>query len=129
MISSLLHLVGLRPRVYYTLANFRGGGGQGPPQYANVDCIKKSTFETLRVNKHTVVFSVSHGDAAPVRCALTLELITLKLLLENVHIDLYNGQLTAQIHLLWQLKNPGMCVLIFGIFGRKRYTLLQQHEF
>ena len=28
-ISSLLHLVGLRPRVYYTLINFRGGGGQG----------------------------------------------------------------------------------------------------
>ena len=26
MISSLLHLVGLRPRVYYTLTNFRGGG-------------------------------------------------------------------------------------------------------
>ena len=39
MISSLLHLVGLRPRVYYSLTNFRGGG-QGPlappPQYANV---------------------------------------------------------------------------------------------
>ena len=31
MISSLLHFVGLRPRVYYTLTNFRGGGGgQGP---------------------------------------------------------------------------------------------------
>ena len=32
MISSLLHrhLVGLRPRVYYTLTNFRGGGEQGP---------------------------------------------------------------------------------------------------
>ena len=30
-ISTLLHLVGLRPRVYYTLTNFRGGGGgQGP---------------------------------------------------------------------------------------------------
>ena len=29
MISSLLHLVGLGPRVYYTLTNFRGGG-QGP---------------------------------------------------------------------------------------------------
>ena len=29
MISNLLHLVGLRPRVYYTLTNFRGGG-QGP---------------------------------------------------------------------------------------------------
>ena len=26
MISSLLHLVGLRPRVYYTLINFKGGG-------------------------------------------------------------------------------------------------------
>ena len=26
MISSLLHLVGLRPRDYYTLTNFRGGG-------------------------------------------------------------------------------------------------------
>ena len=25
-ISSLLHLVGLQPRVYYTLTNFRGGG-------------------------------------------------------------------------------------------------------
>ena len=38
MISSLLHLVGLRPRVYYTLTNFRGGGGKAPlappPQYA-----------------------------------------------------------------------------------------------
>ena len=30
MISSLLHLVGLRPRVYYTLTNFRGGGGKAP---------------------------------------------------------------------------------------------------
>ena len=38
MISSLLHLVGLRPRVYYTLTNFRGEGGKAPlapPQYAN----------------------------------------------------------------------------------------------
>ena len=30
MIFSLLHLVGLWPRVYYTLTSFRGGGGQGP---------------------------------------------------------------------------------------------------
>ena len=38
MILSLLHLVGLRPQVYYTLTNFRGGGGKallGPPQYTN----------------------------------------------------------------------------------------------
>ena len=39
MISSL-HLVGLRPRVYYTLTNFRGRGAKvplppPPPQYAN----------------------------------------------------------------------------------------------
>ena len=30
MISSLLHLFGLRPRVYYTLTNFRGGGAKAP---------------------------------------------------------------------------------------------------
>ena len=37
MISSLLHRIGLRPRDYYTLTNFRGGGGgpRPPPQYAN----------------------------------------------------------------------------------------------
>ena len=29
VILTLLHLDGLRPRVYYTLINFRGGG-QGP---------------------------------------------------------------------------------------------------
>ena len=28
MISSLVHIVALRPRVYYTLTNFRGGGSQ-----------------------------------------------------------------------------------------------------
>ena len=56
---------------------------------------KKTTFDMLRVawNNVTVVFSISHGDldAAPVRCTLTLELITLKQLLENLHMDLYNG--------------------------------------
>ena len=30
MISSLLHLVGLRPQVYYTLTNFTGGGRRPP---------------------------------------------------------------------------------------------------
>ena len=38
MISSLLHLVGLRPRVYNTLTNCKGGGKAPlalPPQYAN----------------------------------------------------------------------------------------------
>ena len=41
MISSLLHLVGLRPRVCYSITNFKECGGGGtrlvapPPQYAN----------------------------------------------------------------------------------------------
>ena len=37
-ISSLLHLVGLRPRVYHTFTNFRGRGARPPwppPQYVN----------------------------------------------------------------------------------------------
>ena len=44
MISSLLHFVCKRPRVYYTLTNFKGGGGQDPlappPQYANDTCLR-----------------------------------------------------------------------------------------
>ena len=48
MISSLLHLVGLGPRVYYTLTNFRGGGGGkaplAPPQYANADNVLLRTI-------------------------------------------------------------------------------------
>ena len=46
----LLHLVGLRLRVYYTLTNFRGGGGQGPlgpPQYANDAVYQFSLWETF----------------------------------------------------------------------------------
>ena len=50
-----------------------------------------STGYVLFLITHTVVFSVSHGDAALVRCTLTLELVTLKQLLENQHLDLYNG--------------------------------------
>ena len=55
MISSLLHLVGLRPRVYYTLTNFRGGGGPRPPwppppQYANVYCNYYHLVGTPRPN-------------------------------------------------------------------------------
>ena len=37
---------------------------------------KKSTFDRLSVA--TVVFLVSHGDAAPVQCMVILVLITLK---------------------------------------------------
>ena len=55
---------------------------------------KKSTFDRLCVafnNAYRRVLSQPYGDAAPVRCTLTLELITLKQLLENLHMDLYNG--------------------------------------
>ena len=31
VMSTLLHLVGLRPQVYYTLTNLRGGGGGASP--------------------------------------------------------------------------------------------------
>ena len=54
MISSLLHIVGLRrPRVYYILTNFvnvrrgRGVGGKaalGPPQYANALVACQSSY-------------------------------------------------------------------------------------
>ena len=49
MISSLLHLVGLRPRVYYTLTNFRGGG-QGP--LGPPPSIRQWLY--IRGNKYTV---------------------------------------------------------------------------
>ena len=39
MISSLLHLVGLRPRVYYTLTNFRGGARPPCPPPLNTPII------------------------------------------------------------------------------------------
>ena len=49
MISSLLHFVGLRPRVYYTLTNFKKWGKvplPPPPQYANAIIIQEQTQET-----------------------------------------------------------------------------------
>ena len=39
MISSLLHLVDLRPRVYYTLTNFRGGGKAPLPPPSIRQCV------------------------------------------------------------------------------------------
>ena len=57
-----------------------------------MDCIQKNQHSIGYVQlliTHTVVFSVSHSDA--VRCTLTLKLIPLKELLENLHMDLYNS--------------------------------------
>ena len=53
MMSSLLHLVGLRPRVYYTLTNLRGGGGKAPlapPQYANASSSLESKRNYLKTH-------------------------------------------------------------------------------
>ena len=55
MISSLLHLVGLQPRVYYTLTNFRGGGG-ARPQYANVYGLYLWGLKRKRISHSTPIF-------------------------------------------------------------------------
>ena len=47
MISSLLHLVGLRPRVYYTLTNFRGGGGGARPPWSHPQYANASVTELM----------------------------------------------------------------------------------
>ena len=64
------------------------------------NCIQKNQYSKGCVQlllTHTVEFFVNHDNAAPVRCTLTWELITFKQLLENLHMDLHNGYLTAQI--------------------------------
>ena len=67
MIPSLLHLVGLRPRVYYILTNFRGGGGGGqgplplPPQYAN-ESVGSLFSRTLRTVGKTIAGDVAFYD-------------------------------------------------------------------
>ena len=50
MTSSLLHLVGLQPRVYYTLTNFRRGGGGG--QGGNTPMLRHSTRGGLDLPPH-----------------------------------------------------------------------------
>ena len=73
MISSLLHLVGLRPRVYYTLTNFRGGGGQGP--LAPPPSIRQCCT-TLYTIHYTLYTTQSFCCVAAEVCLLFLEDIT-----------------------------------------------------
>ena len=61
------------------------------------DMLRQMRNLYIRSNKLHYVFSVSHGEAAPVRCTLNLVLITLKQLLENLHMGLY--KLKVQIRL------------------------------
>ena len=63
MISSLLHLVGLRPRVYYTLTNFRGGATPPCPplntpmmtEIQYMKCEESVPFEMLHFPQSTVI--------------------------------------------------------------------------
>ena len=71
MISSLLHLVGLRPRVYYTLTNFRGGGAKAPwppPQYANDIYIYLSSLIKNTVLRIVVIKLPTLGTISDCRC-------------------------------------------------------------
>ena len=63
MISSLLHLVGLQPRVYYTLTSFRGGGKAvlaplNTPMMTEIQYMKfeeSVPFEMLHFPQSTVI--------------------------------------------------------------------------
>ena len=63
MISSLLHLVGLRPRVYYTLTNFKGGGAGGrqaflpPPLNTPMQYHSKNIDATPLFHEHVMITS------------------------------------------------------------------------
>ena len=59
MILSLLHLVGLRPQVYYTLTNFKGGVDKAPWPTLNTPMSKHSvnkarTLKWMRLLKSKV---------------------------------------------------------------------------
>ena len=96
---------------------------------------KKSTFDRLRVafkfTTHTVVFSVSHGDrAAPVRCTLILVIITLKQLLENLHMDLFVQRLAMSTNsLIMAIEKSWIVRIDIWNFWQKLYSLFQPHAF
>ena len=83
MTSSLLHTVGLRPRVYYTLTNFRGGGGaQGPLaplQYANVYEIANAIF----VHKNIKIRQKFYNNNLPIYMYLIARHLTPKVLITH----------------------------------------------
>ena len=61
IISSLLHLVGLRPRVYYTLTNFffggRGASPPWPPQYDNYkESVKTISLCPIYDRQHSHIY-------------------------------------------------------------------------
>ena len=125
MISTLLHLVGLRPRVYYTLSNFREGGGQGPlappPQYANDGgviwcvfvyilirfCLKKIKIYSF----YTKVVIFSHT----LNCwSMTLSLLhPVGLRLQVYHIQFLEGD---KVPLVFPLNTPEHFCLFYNQF-------------
>ena len=62
---SLLHLLGLRPRVYYTLTNFRGVGDE-TPQHANDICTNMKILEYVFKNIiKIIIYSKILGKCTP----------------------------------------------------------------
>ena len=59
MISSLLHLVGLRPRVYYTLTNFFWGGGGAKAPLAPPSIRQCPQISFFSYNRGALLRSVS----------------------------------------------------------------------
>ena len=79
MISSLLHLVGLRPRVYYTLINFRGGGG-GKAPLAPPPSIRQWMSDSKNKDKINILDNRDRRDTES-----GWDLVIIKL----IHIDTY----------------------------------------
>ena len=59
MISSVLHLVGLRPLVYYTLTNFRGGGGGARPPWPPLNMSMMTEIQYMKFEE-SVLFEMLH---------------------------------------------------------------------
>ena len=99
MISSLLHLVGLRPRVYYTLTNFRGGARPPwpPPQYANAGVLLLTylliTYYLLLLYNvyHTFYCIVRHISRMLLQTKINL-LLKMKLMIVCTNVIFDNAQ-------------------------------------
>ena len=64
------------------------------------------------------------------RCTLTLVLINNFETTIRKSTYRFIQRLANSINsLIMTIESPGLCVLIFGIFGKKLYSLFQQHEF
>ena len=75
MISSLLHLVGLRPQVYYTLTNFRGGGCVARPPPLNTPMVPLYTLVFFSNTARATVIGQSKDRHNSYACSIMLCLL------------------------------------------------------